>query len=78
LAEHFREGYDAATECVGNYPATAMLVTFAAGFGVGLLLGHALAEPPPEERKGLARFGRQVLETMSRYMPEALAKRVGA
>jgi len=78
VTEHLREGYDSATECVANHPTSSVLVMFGVGFGIGLLLGHALAEPPPDERTRMARFGHQVLETMRQYMPDAIASRLRA
>jgi hypothetical protein len=78
VADHLREGYDAATECVADHPASSILVVFGVGFGLGLLLGHALAEPPRDERHHLAAFGRHMLEAMRGYMPDALAKRLPA
>lgn len=78
VAEQVREGYDSATECVASHPGTSVLIVFGVGFGMGMLLGHLLASPPPEERGSLAGFGRNVLETMSRYMPETVSKRFGA
>lgn len=77
VADHLREGYDAATECVAEHPASSILVVFGVGFGLGLLLGHALAEPP-RERSGLAAFCRHMLEAMREYMPDALAKKLPA
>lgn len=77
VSEHMREGYDAATECITNYPASSMLVTFGVGFGVGMLIGHLLAEPPHEERSSMARLGRSVLDAMHRYMPDSIARHVG-
>ena len=54
------------------------LVPLRIAMGIGLLLGHALAEPPPDERTRMARFGHQVLETMRQYMPDAIASRLRA
>jgi len=78
VTEHLRESYDAANECVANHPASSILVVFGVGFGLGLLLGHALAEPPRVERSGVAAFGRHMLEAMREYMPDALSKRMPA
>jgi hypothetical protein len=76
VAEQVRETYDSATECVANHPGTSVLICFGVGFGMGMLLGHLLASPPREERSSMANFGRNVLETMSRYMPDAVSKRL--
>lgn len=78
VADQFRDGYEAATECVSNNPASAMLITFSVGFGLGLALGYMLSEPPEEDHGRLARIGRHVLETMGQYMPDSLSKRLGA
>lgn len=77
VTEHLRESCDSATECITNYPATSLLVTFGVGFGLGVLIGHIMAEPP-RERTGLAGFGRNAWDTMSRYVPDAVSKRLGA
>jgi hypothetical protein len=78
VADHLKEGYDAATECVADHPASSILVVFGVGCGLGLLLGHALAEPPRDERHHWAAVGRHMLEAMRGYMPDALSKRLPA
>jgi len=78
VTEHLRESYDAAAECVADHPASSIMAVFGVGFGLGLLLGHALAEPPREERHSLAAFGRQMLEAMREHMPSSLARRLPA
>jgi hypothetical protein len=78
VTEHLREGYDSAAECVANHPASSMLVVFGAGLGLGILLGYVLSEPPHDERSTFARLGRNMLDSMGRYMPEAVAKHMHA
>jgi hypothetical protein len=78
VTEHLRESYDTAAECVADHPTSSMLVTFGAGFAVGILLGYVLAEPPHDERSMLTRVGRNVLDAMGRYIPESVAKHVHA
>jgi hypothetical protein len=78
VSEHLRESYDAAVNCVSDHPASSIMVVFGVGFGLGLLLGHALAEPPRDERHGLTVLGRQMLEAMREHMPRSLARRLPA
>ena len=75
MPQHLHDGYDAATESVANHPATSMLVAFGVGCTMGLLLGHALAEPPRVTRSRLSAFAHQMLEAMHHHMhmPKALA-----
>lgn len=73
-------GYEAAEECVAEYPASAVGLAFGAGLGLGLCVGLALKsaiyERRSSHRKMSERLGRQVLEAMSSVLPESLTSRV--
>lgn len=71
-----QEAYGTATETLGNWPATSVLTAFGIGLGIGMLLGYALSEPAHDERSSMARFGRNMLDSMSRYVPESVSKYV--
>jgi hypothetical protein len=69
--------YDETTEAVARHPAQSVLIVFGVGFGLGLLLGHALAEPPPEERSTVARLGHSVLDALA-ALPQSISQRVAS
>jgi hypothetical protein len=69
--------YDETTEAVARHPAQSVLIVFGVGFGLGLLLGHVLAEPPPEERSTVARLGRSVLDALA-ALPQSISQRVAS
>lgn len=68
---YLRQGYDAAADVVANRPAISLLTAWTVGFGLGLLIGYALGERPREERNAITRFGQNVLDAMSRCVPES-------
>jgi hypothetical protein len=71
------EGYDQVRHSVGEYPTTSVLSAFAVGFGVGIMVGYALAgsSQPTSwyDRAHAERFGRRMLDAVSGYMPESIA-----
>jgi hypothetical protein len=71
-----QEAYGAATDTVSHWPATSVLTAFGIGLGFGMLLGYVMSEPARDERSSLARFGRNMLDSMSRYVPESVSKYV--
>jgi len=77
VGERFREACDATTELVASHPGKSILTVFGVGFGLGLLLGYALAEPTPDTRGRLARFGESMLNALSGVMPESVMQRLG-
>lgn len=60
-------------DAVRNYPASSTLLTVGLGFGLGVLLGSALASPA--KKKGtMARFGESVWSAMSNMVPESMKR----
>ncbi len=68
--------YENAESCVQNYPSTSIAVTFAAGFGVGLLLAYSLMRPAPTPQGRVTRMGRRTWDALSHALPEAISSRM--
>jgi hypothetical protein len=68
-------------ELTRDREGTAVLIALAAGFGIGFLIGSALApEPKPQrwsDRLAAEGIGRRLLERVESMIPEALAERLG-
>jgi hypothetical protein len=77
VAHHLQDGYAATRGSVTNHPATSMLVAFGVGCAIGVLLGHAFAEPPRDTRSRVTDFGHEMFEAMRSHMPRAWASKVG-
>jgi hypothetical protein len=74
------EGYERVQHTVTGYPAISVLTVFAAGFGVGLVLGCALSESSERssswyDRGHAEKFGRSMLDSIANMVPDALANR---
>ena len=76
MTEFFADAYDACEHCVQRNPGASILLTLGAGFGIGLLIGHVLGEPPRDERSRAAKLGQQALDAMSRILPDQLQGRL--
>ena len=70
------QAYEKAESCVHDYPSTAMLVTFAAGMGLGFLLVAALGRREPPAPTGMRRIGRRTLDALSNVLPDSVASRL--
>jgi hypothetical protein len=74
------EGYEQARHSVAEYPATSVLTVFAVGFGIGLVVGCALAGPAEPsawyDRAHAEKFGRKILDSIAGMVPETLAGRL--
>jgi hypothetical protein len=68
-----------AKEVVEQHPMSALATVFFVGFGVGLFVGCALAEPmrhDPTAAERAERVGRQMLDALARVVPDSLAARL--
>jgi hypothetical protein len=80
LTGRMSEGYEHLQHSVAEYPAVSVMTVFAAGFGLGLVLGCALtgsSQPSSNwyDRAHSEKFGRNVLDSIAGMVPDALANR---
>jgi hypothetical protein len=76
-----QESYQGLTECVSNNPASSVLTMFGVGFGLGVLIGYALAAPAPRptrwyDLQTAERFGRQMLDSIAGALPSSISSRL--
>jgi hypothetical protein len=83
VRDYLGQGLHTMEDMVTNHPATSGLVIFGVGLGLGLLIGQALMsgmrQPTTRwlDRRRAEKFGRQVLDAISEYLPQPLASRLG-
>lgn len=76
------ERYHNVEEIVSNHPATAGLVVFGLGLGVGLIMGSSIAaasrprRSPWIDARRAERFGRHMFDLLAEHLPESLSKRL--
>jgi hypothetical protein len=72
-------GYQRVEDVVGQNPASAVMVSFGVGLGLGLLIGMGLSSGSQSESRRsdygdlAGRLGQQLLDSVSRLLPESLA-----
>jgi hypothetical protein len=67
---------ESAKETIVEHAVPSVALCFGLGFGVGLVIGCALAESMrPEERTMAERYGRQFIDAIYRVMPQSLVGR---
>jgi hypothetical protein len=81
VSDYVSHGASQVREMTRDHEGTAVLVALAAGFGVGLLIGAALA-PRHQPRRWSDRLtaegiGRRLLERVEGMIPDALSERLG-
>ena len=69
-------------ECIRERSGTAVAVSLVAGFGIGILVGRALAKPQQEPRSRRYRaaaegVGRRLMDRIEAMIPDALAEHFG-
>jgi len=79
--DYVAQGAAEVQECIREHSGTSVAVSLVAGFGIGLLIGRALA-PHSEPRSWRERItaegvGRRLLDRIERMLPDALAEHFG-
>ena len=75
---YIEQGISQMEECTRDHAGAAILVSLAAGFGIGLAIGCALATPHQpktwRDRLSAEGIGRQMLDRLEGMIPDALAE----
>jgi hypothetical protein len=82
VAEYYERGEDRIRSMTQDHEGGAVLLALAAGFGVGVLIGCALAPSKPQSRRWIDRtaaenLGRRFLERVESMVPEMISERFG-
>jgi hypothetical protein len=77
--EYYEQGEERLRECVSGREGTGLLLSLAAGVGVGLLLGVALGRTRREtlswrDRVAAEGFGRRLMDRLEGMIPETIAE----
>lgn len=77
--EYVSRGASEAQECMREHAGAAVAVALATGFGIGLLVGHAIGAPRREPKSWKDRIaaeglGRRMLDRIESLIPDALAE----
>jgi ElaB/YqjD/DUF883 family membrane-anchored ribosome-binding protein len=78
-SEYITESAEHAQEYIREHSAASVMSALVAGFGIGLLIGHAIGGPQREPRSRRYRsmaegFGSRLLDRIETMIPEALAE----
>jgi hypothetical protein len=81
-SQYVRETAEDAQECMMEHSTAAVVTALVGGFGIGLLIGHAIAMPRREPRSWRDRLtaegiGRRLMERIESVIPDALAEHFG-
>jgi hypothetical protein len=77
--EYVAEGAEQVQECIREHSAASVMISLAAGFGIGILIGRAIASPDEEPRSRRYRtmaegFGSRLMDRIEAMIPDALAE----
>jgi hypothetical protein len=82
VAEYYERGEDQVRSMTRDHEGSAVLIALAAGFGVGVLIGCAMAPAKPRSSRWIDRtaaenLGRRFLERFEGMVPEMISERFG-
>jgi len=81
VSHYLEQGNDQFRSMTRDHEGTAVLVALAAGFGVGVLIGCAMAPSPRRhswtDRIAAEGLGRKIMQRFEGMIPEMLSERIG-
>ena len=80
--EYVTESAEQVQECIREHSAASVMISLAAGFGIGLLIGRAIGTPYQQPRSRRYRamaegFGSRLMDRIEAMIPDALAEHFG-
>jgi len=77
--EYVSEGAEQVQECIREHSAASVMIALGAGFGIGILIGRAIAGPDEEPRSRRYRsmaegFRSRLMDRIEAMIPDALAE----
>jgi len=80
--EYVTESAEQVQECIREHSGASVIISLAAGFGIGLLIGRAIAAPNQEPRSRRYRamaegFGTRLMDRIEAMIPDAVAEHFG-
>jgi len=81
-SEYVTQGAEQVQECIREHSGTSVMISLAAGFGIGLLIGRAIGTPHYEPRSRRYRamaedFGTRLMDRIEAMIPDAVADHFG-
>jgi len=81
-SDYVTEGAEQVQECIRDHSAASDMISLAAGFGIGLLIGRAIGTPYQQPRSRRYRamaegFGTRLMDRMESMIPDAVAEHFG-
>jgi len=81
-SEYVTQGAEQVQECIRDHSGASVMISLAAGFGIGLLIGRAIGTPNHEPRSRRYRamaegFGTRLMDRIEAMIPDAVAEHFG-
>jgi hypothetical protein len=78
-SDYVTESAEQVQECIREHSAASVMISLAAGFGIGLLIGRAIGTPyqEPRSRRYRAtaeRFGTRLMDRIEALIPDAVSE----
>jgi len=81
-SDYVTQSAERAQECIREHSGASIMISLAAGFGIGLLIGRAIGTPHYEPRSRRYRamaegFGTRLMDRIEAMIPDAVAEHFG-